>query len=214
MQNRIMLLDCTLRDGGYVNNWEFGHSTALCVAQRLADAGIDIIELGFLDDRDIASRHRTLQPTTAAMDAVYEGLEKKNSTLVAMIDYGTCSIDNISPCEESILDGIRIIFKRKNLRNAIAFGKEVKAKGYKVFMQLVSITDYDDAGILEMVECMKELEPYGISIVDTYGLMFDYDLMQYFRLLDHNEVDIVCTLDNHIYNSTYIISSTCYITFI
>lgn len=27
-----------------------------------------------------------------------------------------------------------------------------------------------------------------------------------FRLLDHNEVDMVCTLDNHIYNTTYIIS--------
>lgn len=28
-----------------------------------------------------------------------------------------------------------------------------------------------------------------------------------FRLLDHNEVDLVCTLDNHFYNTTYIISS-------
>lgn len=28
-----------------------------------------------------------------------------------------------------------------------------------------------------------------------------------FRLLDHNEVDIVCTLDKHIYNSTYVIAS-------
>ena len=28
-----------------------------------------------------------------------------------------------------------------------------------------------------------------------------------FRLLDHNEVDIVCTLDNHIYSTNYIISN-------
>ncbi|MBE5803017.1 MAG: 3-hydroxy-3-methylglutaryl-CoA lyase [Clostridiales bacterium] len=186
MQDRILLLDCTLRDGGYVNNWEFGQSTALCVAQRVIQAGVDIVELGFLDDRNAATHHRTLQPTTADMDAIYEGLEKKNSMLVAMIDYGTCSIDSIAPCEESILDGIRIIFKRKNLRNAIAFGKQIKAKGYKVFMQLVSITDYDDAGILEMVECMKDLEPYGISIVDTYGLMHKEEMMHYFYLMHRN----------------------------
>ena len=186
MKSNILLLDCTLRDGGYVNNWEFGQSTALCVAQRLAMAGIDIIELGFLDDRNIANTQRTLNPTTKAMDAVYEGLEKKNSMLVAMIDYGTCSIENISPCSESILDGIRIIFKRKNLRNAIAFGKEVKAKGYKVFMQLVSITDYDDEGILEMVTLMKELMPFGISIVDTYGLMHKEEMMHYFYLMHRN----------------------------
>ncbi len=186
MEKKVLLLDCTLRDGGYVNNWEFGHSTALCVAQRLAEAGVDIIELGFLDDRSPATRHRTLQPTTAAMDAVYAGLEKHNSLLVGMIDYGTCAIDNIAPCEESILDGIRIIFKRFNLRNAIEFGKQVKAKGYKVFMQLVSITDYDDAGILEMAKLMSELQPYGISIVDTYGLMHKEELMHYFYTMDRN----------------------------
>lgn len=186
MDNKVLLLDCTLRDGGYVNNWEFGHSTALCVAQRLVKAGVDIIELGFLDDRSPATRHRTLQPTTAAMDAVYAGLEKQNSLLVGMIDYGTCTIDNIAPCEESILDGIRIIFKRFNLRNAIEFGKQIKAKGYKVFMQLVSITDYDDAGILEMAKMMSELRPYGISIVDTYGLMHKEEMMHYFYMMDRN----------------------------
>ena len=28
-----------------------------------------------------------------------------------------------------------------------------------------------------------------------------------FRLLEHNEVDVVCTLDNHIYNATYVIEN-------
>lgn len=186
MKNNILLLDCTLRDGGYVNNWEFGQSTALCVAQRLAMADVDIIELGFLDDRNEVIPGRTLVPNTQAMDALYEGLDPKGSMLVGMIDYGTCSIENIAPCNESILDGIRIIFKRKNLHKAIAFGKEIKAKGYKVFMQLVSITDYDDAGILEMTTLMRELMPFGISIVDTYGLMHKEEVMNYFYLMNRN----------------------------
>lgn len=184
--NNVLLLDCTLRDGGYVNNWKFGRSTAMSVAQRLAIAGVDIIELGFLDDRNEVVPGRTLVPNTQAMDALYEGLEPKGSMLVGMIDYGTCGIENIAPCSESILDGIRIIFKRKNLHKAVAFGKEIKAKGYKVFMQLVSITDYDDAGILEMTSVMKELMPFGISIVDTYGLMHKEEVMNYFFLMHRN----------------------------
>ena len=31
--------------------------------------------------------------------------------------------------------------------------------------------------------------------------------VELFRLLDHNEVDLVCTLDNHIYNNSYVIAA-------
>ena len=48
----IKLLDCTLRDGGYVNDWNFGHNNLVSVFERMVDANIDIIEIGFLDDKD------------------------------------------------------------------------------------------------------------------------------------------------------------------
>lgn len=49
--NNILLLDCTLRDGGYVNNWNFGINTIRDIMYRLDEAQIDIIEVGFLNDR-------------------------------------------------------------------------------------------------------------------------------------------------------------------
>ena len=50
MQTDIKLLDCTLRDGGYVNDWNFGHSVISGTYKRLDSAGLDYIEVGFLDD--------------------------------------------------------------------------------------------------------------------------------------------------------------------
>ena len=47
----ISLLDCTLRDGGYVNDWKFGHDNIVSIFERVVDAGTDIIEIGFLDER-------------------------------------------------------------------------------------------------------------------------------------------------------------------
>ena len=47
----IKLLDCTLRDGGYLNDWEFGKSNIINIFERLVGAGVDIIETGFLDER-------------------------------------------------------------------------------------------------------------------------------------------------------------------
>ena len=50
MQQRY-LLDCTLRDGGYINDWEFGHDNLVNIFERLVSADVDVIEIGFLDDR-------------------------------------------------------------------------------------------------------------------------------------------------------------------
>ena len=44
----IKLLDCTLRDGGYINNWHWGFGAARRVIQALTRAGTDIVEVGFL----------------------------------------------------------------------------------------------------------------------------------------------------------------------
>ncbi|MFR1477063.1 MAG: hypothetical protein ACLSB9_15880 [Hydrogeniiclostridium mannosilyticum] len=71
--------------------------------------------------------------------------------VVGMIDYGTCSIENLQPCEESFLDGIRVIFKQQVMHEAIQFCREVQDLGYRVFVQAVSITTYSDEDLLELV---------------------------------------------------------------
>ena len=42
----VVLLDCTLRDGGYYNNWDFDPKLVLKYLQGIGDSGIDVIELG------------------------------------------------------------------------------------------------------------------------------------------------------------------------
>ena len=121
MKNEIKLVDCTLRDGGYVNDWEFGHSTIICVFDRLVRAGVEIIEIGFLDDRRVYDPNRTIQPDTACYDKIFAGCDKGGSMVVAMIDYGTCGIEHIGPCADSFIDGIRIIFKKPKMKGAIEF---------------------------------------------------------------------------------------------
>ena len=46
--SKISILDCTLRDGGYVNNWTYGKETIAGITKGLEKAGVDIFELGFL----------------------------------------------------------------------------------------------------------------------------------------------------------------------
>lgn len=61
---RIQLLDCTLRDGGYVNDWNFGHNNLISIFERLVNARIDIVEVGFIDERRKFDINRSILPDT------------------------------------------------------------------------------------------------------------------------------------------------------
>ncbi|MGN0819101.1 MAG: aldolase catalytic domain-containing protein [Christensenellaceae bacterium] len=182
--NNKRLLDCTLRDGGYTNDWNFGHGNLINVFERLADAGIDFIEIGFLDDRRDFDIDRSIMPDTDCVSAIYGDLDKKSSKVLGMIDYGTCDVSHIKPCCESFLDGIRVIFKKHVMNEAMQFCAEVKKLGYMVFAQLVSVTSYSDDDMKKLIALANEVEPYAVSMVDTYGLMHPNNLKHYFTLLD------------------------------
>lgn len=205
---KINLLDCTLRDGGYVNEWNFNHSTIICTFNRLVEANLEVIEVGLLDDREEFNINRTIQPTTDCYNKIFQFCDKKNSLVFAMIDYGTCKIENISECKDSFLDGIRLIFKKPNAEKALEFGKKLIEKGYKVCFQLVSITAYSDRDILDLVDKVNEIDAYCVSIVDTYGLLHNHDLLHYYKLLDHNlKEDII--LGYHAHNNFQLAYSNC-----
>ncbi|NCU25319.1 3-hydroxy-3-methylglutaryl-CoA lyase [Candidatus Nomurabacteria bacterium] len=186
MDDNLKLLDCTLRDGGYINDWKFGNSTIAAVYDRLGQAGVDIIEIGFIDDRRQFDIDRTIQPNTECLSKVFGSVRENNSMIVAMIDYGTCDISNLQPCEETVLDGIRVIFKKQNMEGAVKYAEKIKEKGYLIFLNMVSITSYSDQDMLDFITMVNKIKPYAVSIVDTYGLMHREELFHYYDLLNYN----------------------------
>ncbi|MFA5322016.1 MAG: aldolase catalytic domain-containing protein [Smithella sp.] len=182
----IKILDCTLRDGGYVNDWNFGLGTIESIISRLDKAGIDIIEIGFLDERRKYDENRSILPNTNSIKPIFKNLDIQNAMILAMIDFGTCGIEALTEKKESVLDGIRVIFKKKNYIEALKFCAEVKKKGYKIFLQPVSVTGYTDTEMKTLLQEVNKIKPYGISIVDTYGLMHKKEMMHYFDLMDKN----------------------------
>lgn len=198
--SETMLLDCTLRDGGYINDWKFGHDNLVSIFERLVDANLDIIEIGFLDERRPFDIDRSIMPDTDSVEKIYGKLDRRQAMVVGMIDYGTCGTEHIRPCEDSFLDGIRVIFKKHLREQAFAFCKELKDKGYKVFAQLVSVTSYNDEEMMDAIRLANEIKPYALSMVDTYGLMHQNNLLHYFQLMD-TYLDQEIALGYHAHNN-------------
>ncbi|MGE0920248.1 aldolase catalytic domain-containing protein [Trichlorobacter lovleyi] len=196
----IQILDCTLRDGGFVNDWNFGLGSMKSIISRLDKAGVDMVEIGFIDERRSYDPNRAIQPDTQSFQAVLQGLDIRNSLILGMVDYGTCDIDKIAPKEHSYIDGIRVIFKKKDQDAALRYLQQIKAKGYKIYVNPVSITGYSDEEICSLIGKINGLDPEGVSIVDTYGLMHRKDLLHYFRLFDKYLSNHI-TLGYHAHNN-------------
>ena len=196
----IYLLDCTLRDGGFINEWRFGRGDIANLFERSVSAGIDFIEAGFIDERESFDPDRTITPDSEGMDKIVGGLSHGNSRIFAMIDYGTCDISGIKDAKDSEIDGIRVMIKKKTRFEALEFCRQLKEKGYLVGAQPVSVTGYDDEEMRELVREINKLAPFAMYIVDTYGLLDRSHLLHVFDLID-SELDKDIMIGYHAHNN-------------
>ena len=181
---RIQVLDCTLRDGGYINDWHFGRDNIASMLYRLTSANIDIVECGFLEDLQYSSEC-TLFSDVEQIQALLP-LHKGETQYVAMTRFGHLDVSQLKPCDGNSIEGIRVTFHEEEMRDVIPFCRQIQDKGYKVFVQPVGTTSYTDKYLLELVEMVNDLKPYAFYIVDTLGLMRQNDLLRMFYLLDNN----------------------------
>ena len=109
----IQVLDCTLRDGGYINDWRFGRRTIASILDKLENAKIDIIECGFLTGM-VEEKECSLFNSTADIEAVLPK-QQRNSMYVAMIAIGEKELhpSKLAPYDGNSIDGIRLNFHKK-----------------------------------------------------------------------------------------------------
>lgn len=178
------ILDCTLRDGGYVNEFCFGKHAIHNIIEQLGAAGVDIIECGFLRT-GITDEDLSLFGKVSDIKRILPE-KRKNTMYVAMIQYGKISNEEIVPYDGQSIDGIRLTFHEYEIDGAFVLGKQLMDKGYKVFMQPVGTVAYTDTALLELIGRINELKPYAFYLVDTLGTMYQKDIRRFFYLIDHN----------------------------
>ena len=188
--NRIKVLDCTLRDGGYVNNWEFGDNT-FNIVESLYNSNIEIIECGFLNPEgvDSTTQFKNFNKINSYIKNITKN-KNKETLFVAMIELERYNPDILPPINKNNnqITGIRMTFRKSAKGKFIKAAKEIIAKGYKLFVQPISTVSYNDREILDLIDIVHELNPYSLYMVDTHGSIdwHSYDLKRMFTLMDNN----------------------------
>ena len=194
--SNIRLLDCTLRDGGYINNWDFGYHTIKNVIRQLVDSQVDYVEVGFLRDCEY-DRDKTLFNNCAEMIPILPE-QHGNTMFTAMALHNTYNIDKLEPYDGNTIEAIRVTFHDYDIDEGLAFISKAKEKGYKVFCNPINIMGYSDEQILTLLEKVNRIQPYAFSIVDTFGSMMKADLLRIYSLIEHNlDQSIVIGLHLH-----------------
>lgn len=198
--SKIRLLDCTLRDGGYINNWKFGETVIGEILTDLTNARIDIIETGFLTDKPY-SKDYSLYSKPKDIEQIFDKPDE-NILYVGMIAIGEKEIhpDKIPDASESFIRGIRITFHQHEIEKAFSWGKKLMDKGYKLFMQPVGSANYADRDLLDLIEKINFLKPYAFYLVDTLGVLYQNDVKRKLYLIDSN-LDKKIALGLHSHNN-------------
>lgn len=200
--NSLRVLDVTLRDGGCVNDFNFGQNYMEKILAAQEASGVDIIEMGYIDENKGSASGRTQYINEQVIPQTILKNKKPGVTYVAMMDYGKFNVDNLHNKIEDGIDGIRMAFHKKNRLDVIELGRKIIDKGYEFYIQPMITLRYSDAELLELIELVnKELpDASGFYIVDSFGEMRPNDMSRVLNLVDHNLISSM-TLGFHSHNN-------------
>lgn len=201
----VSILDCTLRDGGRIIDCAFPDNEIKEITEKLANAKIDIVEVGFLRDwRKVKYHGNSTFFTDVDQIKPFVDKSKTNTMYVAFIDFGMCDIDSLKPYDGTSIDGIRFGFTKKNYDESkpevLRWAQIIKQRGYKLFVQGVNSLNYSDRELLEIVDMVNDIRPYSFGIVDTYGAMYMDDVDRLYGLINHNMHPDIC-INFHSHNN-------------
>lgn len=177
-------MDCTLRDGAYIVNAKFGTPAIKGIISKSQEANIDIIECGWLKD----SAHVEGTSFFHVPDDILPYLDEKNEeiTYVVMIDWDRYNLDNLPPCDGKTIDAIRVVFPYGKHKEGVAVGREILKKGYKVFFQAANTLAYGNDDLIELAKEVNSSGAMSLSVVDTFGAMYQEDLKRIVEVLNDN----------------------------
>lgn len=181
MGNTIKILDCTLRDGGYVNDWCFGKETAKSIISSIDHAGCEYIEVGFLRQEKY-NEGRMVFDNVHQVDKIFPERKSKQAVMLELgYDYPLSKIPNRTEASVSM---IRVMIWKRMINEGVDYCKMLLEKGYEVGVQATRTDEYSEEEFTEFIKLYNKIKPTAIYIVDSFGLMNKEQVLRYAFIAD------------------------------
>jgi 4-hydroxy 2-oxovalerate aldolase len=181
----IKVLDCTIRDGGLINNHALEDGFVKAVYETLVAAGVDYMEMGYKASKRIYAPGEFGAWKYCDEDAVRRIVGDNPSTLrlAAMADAERTDYhEDILPKEKSVFDLIRVATYIHQIPTAIDMVKDAHDKGYEVALQLMAVSVIQDKELAGALEAVAKTPISAIYLVDSFGALYSEQVRDYVHI--------------------------------
>ena len=186
------ILDCTIRDGGYLNNWRFDKKLVREVYRSLSKCGVDFVEIGYKGTEEHFSPDEYGLWRFSFEDDICEVTSDiKGAKLALMADYGKIEAEDFYDSKESLVNLVRVAAHKNDLKGAIGLLEKIKEKGFSVALNAMGYSNYSIDEQRAFARLTRDSELDYVYIVDSYGSLFPYQIEPIFEpLIDMGNVKV------------------------
>lgn len=171
----IKVLDCTIRDGGLMNDHRFDDKVVEAVYQTCVDAGIDYIELGYKASKKIFAPSDYGSWKYCDEDDIRRVVGDNDTPLKlsAMADAERTDYhEDILPSDQSVLDVIRVATYVHQIPTAVDMVKDAHDKGYETTLNLMAVSAVPLDELERALDVIMDTDIEAIFIVDSWGVLY------------------------------------------
>lgn len=188
--NEMKILDCTIRDGGLTNDSYFSLDTVRAVYQAVCRSGIDYVELGYRNSKEILSPAE-YGPwrfcDEEQLRKVVEGIEPLNTKISIMQDAHMAVPKDILPKAQSVVDLIRIATYLRDMDKAVVLARNATNRGYECTINIMAISQEELKEIeISLQKIESETDVQCVYIVDSFGALYPDDVHRLIEIYKKN----------------------------
>jgi len=178
---QIKLVDCTVRDGGLMNDHAFDDKTIKAVYETCVEAGIDYMELGYKSSKKIYAPDQFGCWKHCDEDDIRRIVAENPTSLklVAMADAERTDYhEDILPAEKSVLDMIRVATYIHQIPEALDMIKDAHDKGYETTVNIMAASTVQEKELNDALELLVVSEVQVIYLVDSFGAFYSEQIRE------------------------------------
>lgn len=171
----LKVLDCTIRDGGLINDHMFDDGFVKAVYNACVEAGIDYMEIGYKASRRIFAPNRFGAWKFCDEDDIRRivGDNQTNLKLAVMTDAEKTDYhQDVLPKEKSVLDVIRVATYVSQIPTAVDMIRDAADKGYEVTCNLMAVSTVQEAELDQALEVIAQTPASTVVVVDSFGSLY------------------------------------------
>jgi 4-hydroxy 2-oxovalerate aldolase len=171
----LKVLDCTIRDGGLINDHQWDEKFVKAVYQTCVDAGIDYMEVGYRASKKLFARNKFGDWKFCDEDDLRRVVGDNDSEvkLAIMADAEKCDYrEDIPPKDQSVIDVVRVATYVHQIPTAVAMINDAYDKGYEVTCNLMAVSTVQEPELDQALEVIAASPASTVVVVDSFGSLY------------------------------------------